>query len=101
AHHGADVVAQGSPLDVAHVGHVEDQDGHVVVHAEGDGGGVHHLELPLEDVQVGELAEADGGGVLLGVGGVDAVHLGGLHDDVRVDLHGAEGGGGVGGEVGV
>jgi len=37
----------------------------------------------------------------LGVGGVDAVDRGGLEEDVGLDLHGAEAGGGVGREEGV
>ena len=37
----------------------------------------------------------------LGVGGIDAVDGGGLEQDVGLDLHGAQAGGGVGGEEGV
>ena len=40
-------------------------------------------------------------GFFTGIGGVDPVHLGRLEDDVALDLHRAQGGRGVGGEVGV
>ena len=73
----------------------------MVVHAEGEGGGVHDAKLAGEGVAVGEGAEADGGGILLWVGGIDAVDLGGLKEDVGTDFVGAEGGGGVGAEIGV
>ena len=47
------------------------------------------------------MAELGRGGILLGVGGVDAIDSGALEDDVGLDLHGAERAAGVGGEEGV
>src|SRR5205823_4156125 len=79
----------------------EDHHGHVVVFAEGDGGGVHDAEVEAEDVGVGDLVEFGGFFVDFGVGGVDSVDGGGFEEDVGFDLHGAEAGGGVGGEEGV
>ena len=80
---------------------VEDHDRQLVVHAEGDGGGVHHLEALVEDLDVGELGELGGLGVEQGVVGVDAVdaRVGALEDGLGADLGGPQGGGGVGGEV--
>ena len=53
----------------------------------------------FEDLDVGELVEALGVGVmLLGIGVVDAVDLGRLEDHLGADLHGAQAGRGVGGE---
>src|SRR5689334_5591803 len=48
-------------------------DREAVVHAEGDGGGVHHPEALVQDVHVGDLVELGGRRIELGVGGVDAV----------------------------
>ena len=45
--------------------------------------------------------ELGGVGVEHRIGGVDAVDLGALEDDVRLHLHRAERGGGVGREVGI
>jgi hypothetical protein len=87
--------------DVALLAHAEDHHGHVVVAAEGDGGLVHDAEVETDDVGVGDLGELGGFGVELGVRGVDAVDGGGFEEDVGFDLHGAEAGGGVGGEEGV
>jgi hypothetical protein len=102
---GGDEGAQGFALDyadyVAGGLHAEDHHGHVVVSAEGDGGGVHDAEVEAEDFGVGDFGELGGGGVEFGVGGVDAVDGGGFEQDVCADLHGAEAGCGVGGEVGV
>lgn len=69
--------------------------------AHGEGGHVHDAEVFAHGLGVGELVVALGGGVLLGIGGVDAVDFGGLHQEVAVEFGGAEGGAGVGGEEGV
>ena len=51
-----------SPLegtaDVARLHQVEHHDGQLVVHAEGDGGGVHDLQALVEDLHVGDLVVA-------------------------------------------
>src|ERR1019366_2237286 len=84
--------------DVAGLSHAEHHHRHVVVAAQRNGGGVHYPQVQPQDVRVGYLLELHRIGVQLGVGGVDAVHGGRLQQDVRVDLHGAQRGGGVGGE---
>ena len=68
---------------------------------ERDGGGVHDTEVEAEHLAVGDLLEFGGFVVDFRVCGVDAVDGGGLEKDVCLDLHGAEAGGGVGGEEGV
>ena len=83
------------------VAEVEDEDGHVIVEAEGERRRVHHVEPLLEGVEEGEGVVFDGVGVLLGVLVVNTVDLGRLEDDIGVHLARAEGGGGVGGEIGV
>ena len=96
---GAHAVAAGHPRDVVGLVEVEDHDRQVVLHAQGDRRRVEHLELVAEDVVVAEALVAGGGRVLHRVRVVDAVHLGGLEQDLGVDLHGAQRRGRVGGEV--
>jgi hypothetical protein len=62
---------------------LEDQHGHFVVAAKGDGGGVHDAEVEAEDVGVGDLGKLGGVSVDLGVGGVDAVDRGSLEQGVK------------------
>ena len=45
------------------------------------------------------MVELRGSGIELGIGGVNAIHLGRFQDDVRLDLDSAESGGRVGSEV--
>src|SRR4051794_38723215 len=56
----------------------EDHDRDVVVAHEADRRGVHHAQVLRKDLLVGQGLVALGGGVLLGVGGVDAVDAGAL-----------------------
>src|SRR4029453_914268 len=78
-----------------------DDDRQAVIHAEGNRGRIHDLEPLLEDLQIRNRLVLGGVAVDHRVGGVDAVDLGALEDDVRLHFHGPEGGGGVGGEVGI
>src|SRR6202035_2232715 len=66
----ADLFAADYADDVALFAHAEDHHGHVVVFAEGDGGGVHDAEVEAEDVRVGDLGEFGGFVVDLAGGGV-------------------------------
>ena len=77
---------------------VEDHDRELVVHAERDGGGVHHLQAAVEHLDVAHARELHRRLVLGRIGGVDAVHLGGLEDHLRADLHRAQRPRGIGGE---
>ena len=100
-HVSTDIFALHHLLEVTHDVHVEDVDGEVVLLAHGGGGEVHHLESAGVDLVVGDLGELGGGGVLLGVGGVDAVDAGALEHHVGLNFDAAERRAGVGGEVGV
>jgi len=91
----------GGGAEVALAENVEHHDGDLVVHAEGEGGGVHHLEPASEGVAVGDRLEALGSWIGSGIGIVDAVHFGGLEEGIGPDFAGPEGGGGVGGEKGM
>src|SRR6478736_3429362 len=98
-HQRPDLLAGDGFADGVVLLEVEDEDGDVVVEAEREGGRVHDVEPLLERLDERELVVFDGVVVLFRVLVVDAVHLGGLHDDVGVQFRGAEGGGGVGGEI--
>src|SRR5713101_8040858 len=68
----ADLFTEHDPLDVAGLEKVEDHDGHVVVHTQRQGCVVHHLDAPVQHLQIVEVMELDGLGVELRVGRVDA-----------------------------
>ena len=78
--------------------HLEHEDGHVVFHAEGNGSRIHDLEAAGNDFLVADVVKARGGRVLDRVRSVDAVDLGGLHDDVAFAFDGAQRGAAIGGE---
>src|SRR3989304_377921 len=59
---GAVVLSGGGELDAARHAEVEDDNGEGVFHAEGECGGVHHLEAAVKGVQVAEAQELSGGG---------------------------------------
>ena len=95
---GADVFAGEGAADHVWFHHAEDADGHVVFHAKGEGGGVHDFELADEAVVEADTVVAFGVRIFVGVAVVDAIDFGGFEDALGIDLTGAEGGGGVGGE---
>src|SRR3990170_3542338 len=102
ANDGAVVLSGGGEFDAARHTEVEDDDGEGVLHAEREGGGVHHLEASVEGVQVAEAQELPRRRVLRRIGLVDAVNvLLGHEEYVGVDLDGAKGGGCIGRHVGV
>ena len=96
-HQRAEVAFDGGAGQVA-LFHLENEDGHVVFHAEGDSCRVHDLEAAGNDFLVADVVEAGRGRVLDRVCGVDAVDLGCLHDHIAFAFDGAEGGAAVGGE---
>src|SRR5699024_8450749 len=83
---------------VAGTGHVVNAHRHAVVAAQGDGGGIHHGKLFLDDHVVGEVVVARGVLVPGGVGVVHAIDFGGLQQQIGADFHGAQRGGRIGGE---
>src|ERR1700690_777849 len=70
---GADLLAGDAPKDGVLLVKVQDQDRHVVVQAEREGGRVHDLQALLERVDEGDLVVLHGVGVLLRVLVVDPV----------------------------
>src|SRR5919197_1450869 len=84
---GADRLAAHCPADVPIGEQVEHDDGQVVVVAQRQGGGVHHLELAPDRLQVVDAQEAAGLRVLPRVGLVDPVDpVLGQEDDLGADL---------------
>ena len=77
---------------------VEHDDRDLVLARQRDRRGVHHLQVLLQHVHVGERVVALGGLVLARIGRIDAVDLGALQHRIEAHLGGAQGGGGVGGE---
>src|SRR5205085_535573 len=95
----ADRLARDDADDVARRAHVEDDDGEVVVHAQTDCRGVHHLQALLKNFLVRDAVVARRGGVFDGVGRVDPLDLRRLQDNVGLYLKRAQGRGRVGREV--
>src|SRR4030081_3080515 len=60
AHQGPHSLAGHYPVDVLLVVHVEDVEREVVLHAERERGRVHHAQLALDRVYVGDLVDERG-----------------------------------------
>src|SRR5260370_10218584 len=99
AHKRADFLAEHDTFDVARLQQIEDDDRHVVVHAERKRRVVHHLDATIENLEISESFEFDRVGITLRVCRVNAVNLGRLEDYVRFDLHSAKRGGFFGGDI--
>ena len=84
--------------EVARGLHIEDEDGHIAVAAEGESGTIHYLEVLGKGLVEGEIVVFDGRGVLFGIGGIDAVDAGAFEEGVSPDFKGAQRGAAVGGE---
>src|SRR6266567_9225071 len=98
-HERADLLTTRSPGDVP-VGELEDHDGHRVVTAEAERGGVGDLEPPLDHLVVADRVELDGLGMRARVGVVHAVDAElGEQEHLAADLEGPLRGNSVRGEV--
>src|SRR4051812_34604619 len=73
---GADFLAAGGLHQVPGHVHVEHQDGDVVLAAERESGSIHHLELPVDGLGVGDGLVANGILMLVRILVVDPVHIG-------------------------
>ena len=89
-HERTEVTLNSSASQVA-LFHLENEDRHVVFHAEGDSCRIHDLETAGNDFLVADVIEAGCSRVLDRVCGVDAIDLGSLHDDVAFAFDSAEG----------
>src|SRR3990172_12939812 len=95
----AQLLAHHYANDVA--GHINAKDNNrqLVFAGKRDRGHIHDAQIPSKHFPVGNLAEHSSVFDFGRVGVIDAVHLGCLQDDLGFDLHGAQGGGGVGGKI--
>ena len=93
-HERAEVTVDGCAREIA-LFHLEHKDRHVVFHAESNGCGVHDLEAAGDDFLVGDVVEARCRRILDRVCSVDAIDLGGLHDDVAFAFDSTESGAAV------
>src|SRR6185437_12381156 len=75
ADQGADRFTAHDPHQVARHRHVVDAQRHAVITAQRNGGGIHHLQVALDHVVVGELLVTGGVGMARRVGGVHAIDL--------------------------
>src|ERR1035438_619467 len=80
---------------------IENDDGQLIVAAHGDGGSVHDPEGARQYLQVRDFGELHRVRELKRVLVVDAVHARRFGDDVGLDFESPQGGGGIGGEVGI
>src|SRR5260221_5693019 len=80
---------------------VEHGDRQLLVAAQRQRGGVHHLELERDGLVEADACVARGARIALRVGGIHAVDLGRLDDDLGADFRAAQRRGGVGGEEGI
>src|SRR4029079_17493429 len=90
------VLSEDYALQRALAEDAEHVDRQLLVAAERERGGVHHLQVARDRFVEGQLRVALGRRIFLGVRGVDAVDLGGLDDDFGADLAAAQRGGGIG-----
>ncbi|SOY46183.1 hypothetical protein CBM2587_A160060 [Cupriavidus taiwanensis] len=97
-HQGTLVLAQDHALERAGLHDREHLDRQLLVAAQREGGGVHHLQVARDGLVEADGGVARGAGILLRVGGVHAVDLGRLEHDLGADLGAAQRGRGVGGE---
>jgi hypothetical protein len=94
----ADGFTSGGFGDIAVDAEVKDEHGNLVLVAHRERGHVHDAEVLAHGFGVREFVVSLGGGVFLGVGGVDTIDLRRLHQQIAVEFGGAQGGAGVGGK---
>jgi len=87
---GADGLAFHDLPDVSWNFEVKDEEGDVAFLAHGQGSHVHDTEAFFEGLLEGEGVVAGGGGVFVGVCGVDAIDFGGFEEDLAVEFSGPE-----------
>ncbi len=92
-------VARHHSRDIAWLAHIEDDDRQIVVHAQRDCRCVHHFQLPLQHLLVGDAIETSRRRILHRIGRIDTVNFGGLENYVGLDFQRAQRGGRVSCEV--
>src|SRR5688572_20744062 len=92
------VLAQHHAPQRAGLEDAEDGDRQLLVAAQRERGGVHHLQIARDGLVEADLRVALGARIALRVGGIDAIHLRSLEHDLRPHLAAAQRGRGIGGE---
>ena len=80
---------------------VEHHDGHLIVKTQRKSCGVHHAQLFLETIEIGDGVEAFGFRIFFRITVIDTVHLSGFKDNFSSNLIGAECGGCISLKVGI
>ena len=101
AYPGSDLLAQHHAANVAVLIQVKDDDRQVIVFAQADGGGVHHLQSQSQNVHIRDLIEFLGTVDFQRIGVVNAIHARRLEDGFSLDLHGAQRSRRIGREIGI
>src|SRR6266404_2927175 len=98
---GADVLALNDSHEVAGIEQVEHLQRQVIFPTHDDGRGVHHVEAIIQHLVKGQVRVALRLGIEIRIGIIDSVDLGGLQENLGINLDGAQAGRGVGGEEGI
>jgi hypothetical protein len=96
--HGAFVLAEDDRFQRAGLEDAEDVDRQLLVAAQGQCRGIHYLQVPADRFVEADAVVALRRRILLRVGGIHAIHLGRLDDDLGADLRAAQRGCRIGGE---
>src|SRR6185312_2971672 len=83
------------PFDVAVLLEVEDENRHLGLLAQTDGGHIHHLQIIAEHLMICQLFVAHGVGIDLRRRAVNTIYLRSLEENVRLQFAGAESGGSI------
>src|ERR1700692_4785554 len=88
---GADVLALNDSHEVAGIEQVEHLQRQVIFPTHDDGRGVHHVEAIIQHLVKGHVRVTLRLGIEIRIGIIDSVDLGGLQENLGINLDGAEG----------
>src|SRR5260370_26035394 len=92
---GADPFSHDNTFQVMRSKQFENDDRHLVVHAKGERGRIHYLELLLQGFEVTDLGITFGLWICFRIRVINAIHLGCLENDFSANFVGTQGGGGI------
>src|ERR1041385_8984854 len=84
------LLTRDNALDIAVDIEVENHNRKAVFLAERDRGGVHYAQTALEHVEIADGFDHGRGAHSFWIGVINPVDLGGFHDHIGLDFHGAE-----------